>query len=147
MQLAIRHTLHQMLEEILERILNLADFFIYRKRVTLSELVLFAWTLSRAIWFSIFGVSGGVFDLVFKGTTWVSIFWLLAIFKVVGVFFLDNRFRRYGVVISAILWGFLTILAIISGSTQPVAISYGIFFILAVIIAIRLKNDTGPNVT
>jgi hypothetical protein len=147
MEMNVRHTVHQMLAQLLERVLDIADFFVYRKNVTLSELVLFSWTLSRAVWFSVFGVSGGVFDLVFNGTAWISIFWLLAIFKVAGVFLLDNRFRRWGVIASAILWGSLTILAIISGSTQPVAISYGIFFMLAVVIAIRLKNDTGPNVT
>lgn len=147
LQLNVKQIARHIIGQLLERVLDIADFFIYKKNVTLSELVLFSWTLSRAVWFSIFGVSGGVFDLVFNGTAWISIFWLLAIFKIAGVFLLDNRFRRWGVIASAILWGSLTILAIISGSTQPVAISYGIFFLLAVIIAIRLKNDTGHNAT
>lgn len=146
MVLAQRFSLSQFVGAMLDRILNLSDFLVYRKRVTLSELVLFSWTLSRAVWFSIFGVSGGVFDLIpFRGTAWIAIFWMLAAFKVAGVFFLDNRFRRWGVIFSAFLWGFLTILAIVSGTTQPVALSYGIFFMLAVIIAIRLKD--GPHVT
>lgn len=140
-----RYSLRRFVDALLEHVLNLADFLVYKKHTTLSELVLFSWTLSRAVWFSIFGVSGGVFDLVFNGTAWISIFWLLAIFKVAGFFFLNGRFRRWGVIASALLWGSLTILAIISGSTQPVAISYGIFFLLAVIIAIRLKDD--PHVT
>jgi hypothetical protein len=129
---------------ILDGILNIKDFIVYKKHVTLSELLLFSWTVSRAIWFSIYGVSGGVFDLIFAGnSTWVSIFWLLAIFKVSTFIFLDTWYRSLGVIASAILWGTLTILAIISGSTQPVAISYGIFAILSIIIAIRLRNDKG----
>lgn len=142
-----RSSIREFVGKLLDRILNITDFLIYRKHITLSELALFTWTLGRAIWFSVFGVSGGVFDLMFNGTAWISIFWLLAGFKVAGYLFLDLRFRRWGVIASAVLWGSLTILAIISGSTQPIAISYGTFFLLAMVIAIRLKNDIGPNVT
>jgi hypothetical protein len=146
LELNVKQSIRQLLSEVLELLLDIGDFFIYKKHVTLSELVLFSWTLSRAIWFSIYGVNGGVFDVVpIPYGIWVAAFWALALFKIVSCFLLDNRFRSWAVIASAVLWGSLTILAAFSGSTQPVAVTYGIFTALSLFIAIRLINDKGQH--
>jgi hypothetical protein len=146
MQLTVRQSIRGLISQILERILDISDYFIYRKHVTLSELVLFSWTLSRAVWFLMFGVSGGIFDVLpMPGYFWITVFWILALFKSLSCFFLDNRFRAAGVIASAIVWGTLAILAAFSGTTQPIALTYSIFTGLSLFIAIRLINDKGAH--
>lgn len=133
-----------LLDNVLEKILDVADYMIYKKHITLSEGVLFAQTASRGIWYAIFGVTGGIYGSIFPSHIWVGIFAGLAIAKLLSYFLADNRLRSITVIGSALLWTFLTILAVVSGSTDPVAPTFAIFALLSLIIVVRLIRDK-PN--
>ena len=127
--------------ELAEIILEMKDFFVFKRHITLSELFLFLWTCSRAMWFAVFGVVGGLFTMVLPDWAWVFLFVSLALFKMFSL--IANRYslRIAGVFASALLWTTLTILAAIAGRPEPILPTYGLFALLSIIIAVRLIHD------
>jgi hypothetical protein len=131
--------------ELAEIILEMKDFFVFKRHITVSELFLFLWTCSRAMWFAVFGVVGGIFTMVLPDWAWVCLFVTLALFKTFSL--IANRYslRIAGVFASALLWTTMTILAAIAGRPEPILPTYGLFALLSIIIAVRLIHDESRN--
>jgi hypothetical protein len=131
--------------ELAEIILEMKDFFVFKRHITLSELFLFAWTCSRATWFAIFGVVGGIFTMALPGWFWITVFMSLAIFKAISLVVNRYSLRIAGVFVSALIWTTMTILAAIAGRPEPILPTYGLFALLSIIIAVRLIHDESRN--
>lgn len=134
-------TARNFLSELAEIILEMKDFFVFKRHITLSEIFLFLWTCSRATWFAVFGVVGGIFTMVLPGWFWITVFVSLALFK--GVSLIVDRYslRIAGVFVSALLWTTMTILAALANRPEPILPTYGLFALLSIIIAVRLIHD------
>lgn len=126
---------------IIERILDISDYFIYKKHVTLSESFLFVIVFARAIWYSIFGMTGGVLDSIFTVHVWAGVFIALAVAHIAAFAFKQTFVRSLIVASYACLWMFLTILATASSSNTPAAPTFAAFTLMAVIVAYRLYKD------
>src|SRR5687767_464832 len=135
MGVGVKHnfSLRELLEQVGEKLLDVSDYLVYRKCVTLSEAVLFGQTIGRALWYLFFGVTGGIYLTIAPSRIWVAIFGGLAIVKILSFFLFDVRFRGLTCIASALLWPSLTILAVMSGTTDPAVPTFAVFALLSLI--------------
>jgi hypothetical protein len=134
-------SLKRILDEIIERIVAISDYFIFKKHISLSEGALFAFAAFRTIWFLIFGVNQASFDYLFSDAIWITVFAGLSLAHLAS-FFLRAVFCR-GVVVFlyAWVWCFLTIIAGLNGTTAPAIPTLSVLTLLSIFIAVRLFRE------
>lgn len=143
----MRAVVKSFVAQIVLRILHIADFYIYQKRVTLSESVLLALVVVRAVRATIYGVPGTVMESLFTDTTWMLIFGLLAVFHCLS-FAARSLWPRVIVAFANVaLWGFLAALGIMAYPLLPGAGDTIVFAILAALLTAKLYNEIGEPVT
>lgn len=143
MRLSLKQTVHTTVEALIEQLLNVSDFFVYRAKATASEGFLHAIILSRAIWYSIYGTTSGIYDHMMPDAVWITLFWALSIAHVIAMFTLHIWVRSVIVSIYAVIWTFLTVLSITTATTNaPSTPTFAVLAIFSVFIAVRLKRES-----
>ena len=141
-QTGIKMKLEYLLDVLIERIVELSDFLMY-KHITLSEIVLFALALFRALWYVAFGVENANYSYFFRD--WVSVFCLASGLHLVGFFFKQCSLRVAAAYIYTFVWAFLTVLAIYSGTRAAAAPTLGVFALYSFVMIVRLSRETAKK--
>lgn len=140
--LELRTTTTSYLDAFLERILDLSDYFVYRKRISLSEGFMHWLVLSRAVWYSLYGATGGgVVDLLFPSRVWVALFWLLAVGQFAAFFSRSHLPRSAAAFTQGVVWAFLSVLSFMSNPASPAAPTFAVFSLVAVCLTVRLFRE------
>lgn len=138
-------TLNKIIDLILDRIMTFSDYYLVKKHVTLSESAIFLLSLTRAIWFSIFGVRDIYYDMLWSDGIWVIIYTTITLLHF-GTFFVENLMPRAMVLfINAFVWLFLAVLAISFGNRSPVITTAIILSLLCIFIGVRLYHGEHDN--
>jgi hypothetical protein len=141
MKLELTQSLRSMLHDLIERLLDVSDYFIYEKKVSVSEGFLLLLAASRAIWYLIYGVSGGIINYVFPDAAWIILFTVQSALHL-AAFFSPTTYSRALVSSSyALIWMFLFVLAVIAPQNSPAAPTFAVFALLSAFIAVRLFRD------
>lgn len=131
------------LEKFFEKILNITDYYVQDKHITLSEAFLLLITTGRALWFTIFGVN--IMPVPQNGLlineAWTPVFWVLIIAHFASFFLERPLIRTITVAAYAFVWCFLAILVALTQISSPAFPTFILFALLAVIIAARLLQD------
>lgn len=104
---------------IVERIVAISDYFIFEKRISLSEGLLFLVAALRTPWFIFLGVNQPSYDYIFPDFTWILIFAGLSGAHFAAFFFKSLKFRCAVVCLYGSLWLFLAIIAGLNRTTSP----------------------------
>lgn len=137
----LRLRLEYLIDSIIERIIDIADYFVVVKHITLSEWILFGIAFVRAAWFILFGAIDHNYDLYLPSLFWTSIFAGLTLLHFSGFFFKSLNVRIVAVYGHSFVWGFLTLLALYARADAPAAPQLFIFTILSAILVVRLSSD------
>lgn len=130
-----------LLESVITRIVDIADYFIYKKHVSMCEGFLFAIVIVRGPWYAINGIKGSVVDYVWPDWVWVAIFTVLGVTHFAAFFFRSCYPRAVIVALYAVLWMFLAILSVIASTLTPAAPTFGIFAFFSLLMAVRINRD------
>jgi hypothetical protein len=140
-QTTIRQRLEYLIDQLIERILDITDYFIVVKHITLSEWFLFALAFGHAAWFMFFGVVDANYDYYFDTPFWTIVFSLISFCHFVGFFFKSLHVRIGAVYAHSFLWAFLTILAAYAKTGAPAVPRMIVFTLLSAILVVRLSSE------
>lgn len=141
MKLELTQSLRDVAHQLIETLLDVSDYFIYKKKVSVSEGLLFTLAAMRTVWYAVYGVSGGVINFVFSDVAWIAIFAFLTLFHIASFFSPTTYSRALVSSMYALVWMFLTILAVIAPQNSPAAPTFAVFALLSAFIAVRLFRD------
>lgn len=143
MKLELTQSLQSALHTLMERLLDAADYFIFRKKVTVSEGTLFSICSVRAIWYLVHGIGpdSGVLAFVFPNLVWIIVFPFLALLHLVSFFSPTTYSRGLTCGIYAFIWAFLGILAIWTPFNSPASPTFFVFAVLAAFVSARLIRE------
>lgn len=139
----IKTGLRDLFAALLDTIEAFNDYFILKKRVTLSETSLFLFSLSWAVWFALVGVY--VSEMAMSRAAWATVFIATTVIHLATFFFQNITGRAFIVSIYAVMWCFLTLLSAYTGSTAPAAPTLFVLTFLAVFVAVRLFRERGHS--
>lgn len=142
MRETIKTGLRGLFEALLDTIEAFSDYFIFQKRVTLSEACLFWFSFAWTLWFICVGVY--VSDSVMSRAAWTTVFMTSTTAHFFAFFAKGTKPRAYVISGYAVIWCFLTLLSLYTGSTAPAAPSLGVLTIMGVAVAVRLFRE-GPS--
>jgi hypothetical protein len=134
-------TWKEFIDAIIERIVAISDYFIFKKRISLSEAALFAFASFRTVWFLIFGVNQASWDYVFSDAVWITVFATLSLAHLASFFLRTVFFRGAVVFLYAWVWCFLAIIAGLNGTTAPAIPTLSVLTLLSIFIAVRLFRE------
>lgn len=129
----------RVVEALVDGIERINDFFITKKKVTLTETMIFWFAFSWTAWFVIKGVY--VSDEPVYRAIWVSLFAMMTIAHFVSFFFDDIIGRAYVACGYAFIWCFLAFLSAFTGSIAPALPTLLVFSMASVFIAVRLFRE------
>lgn len=134
--------LNLLFEVTIDGIIAFTDFFIIRKRITLSEGILFMAGAARGFWPLVFGVAPLATIEVLTSTVVIAFFVATTALHLFS-FFLTNLLFRIGAIgIASVLWCVLGVLAANSSSIASLAVpTFLIFSGAAAFIVVRLIKD------
>lgn len=139
--IGIRAKLAYILDLVIQILLELKDFSVFHV-ITFGETILLGLTVFRAVWYAFYGVSnGGNFDYYFSELTWICIFAGCSLAHL-GSFFSSNaRLRCLIILIYAVIWTFLAILAFVAGTSAPAVPTFSVFSLASIYLAVRLWHE------
>lgn len=132
----VRSGFERVVDSVIDGILAFTDYFVLRKRVTLSETTLFLFCLSWAIWFLFEGVY--VADMALARSVWVTIFLMMSIAHLLAFVSDGIKARAWVVSLEATVLCFLALLTLYTGSIAPAVPTLAVMTFLGVFIAVRL---------
>lgn len=133
------NTTMKYLDFILDNIIKISDYFLIEKYITLSESILFFAALTRAIWFSAFGVQ--MYSLPSNNDIWIPVFLTVSIVHF-ATFFLSNLwYRSLALIFHAFIWCLLAILSATHNPQSPAFPTFIILALTAVFIAVRIRRQ------
>lgn len=132
--------INRVIDVIIARIEQIADYIIFEKHITLSEGSVFMLSLWRAIWYSVFGVQLGNMQGSVLSDAWIFAFAGVTIVHFIS-FFLGLWARIIAVIFQAFLWCFLALLVALHDISMPTVPAFFIWSTMAVFIAIRLMRE------
>lgn len=127
------------MESLIDGIIAFTDYFILRKRVTLSETTVFIFSLSWTLWFIFMGVY--VSEMALTRSVWVTLFSMTTTAHFLSFFFENIIGRAYVACAYAVIWCFLTFLSAYTGSIAPAVPTLAVMTFLSVFIAVRLFRE------
>lgn len=129
------------LDLIIQILLELKDFSVFHV-ITFGETILLALTIFRAVWYAFFGVSnGGNYDYYFSEFTWIFIFVGCSLAHLGSFFFKNVRVRCVIILVYAVIWTFLGMLAFAAGTTAPAVPTFAVFALASIYLAVRLWHE------
>lgn len=151
MKIELTQSLHSALHTLIERLLDAADWMIFRKKVTVSEGSLFALCAVRSVWYLAHGITAdaGVIAFVLPNIVWIIVFPFLTILHIVAFFSPTTYSRGLTCGLYAFIWAFLAILSVWAPFNSPASPTFFVFALLSAFVSARLireahrKND--PN--
>jgi len=124
---------------MLDRIILFTDYYILKKKITLSESFIFAFSMVWALWLAIFEAES-TYNRIWTSLTWSIIFAVISISHFVSFFF-TPKLRGFAVSLHAFIWCMLAMLAIYSGTTSLAFPSLAMLSMLSVFVAVRLLKE------
>jgi hypothetical protein len=124
---------------LLDTIEAFSDYFILKKRVTLSETSLFMFSLAWTVWFVFVGVY--VSEMAMSRAAWATVFALATISHLISFFIKDIIVRAFVVSTYAVTWFFLMLLSAYTGSIAPAVPTLLVCTYLAVFVSVRLFRE------
>jgi hypothetical protein len=129
------------LDALIDIVISFTDYFIVEQHVTLSEASLFAIAVTRTIWIIVFGVNSENYEMLWGYETWFFIYLALTLAHV-AAFFTRRVFLRFLVCCGhALIWSFLSITMLMTGSRSISIPMLAVLMGLSVFIAVRLYRD------
>lgn len=135
----IKAKLESAIDLVLEILRSVRDFSVFHE-ITFGEILFFLYVFTRSIWYLCFGVSA-TFDYYFSDQTWVLIFIICSVAHFVSFFFESVRPRAAIVLIYAVIWVFLALLAAFGQTKTPAVPTYLVFALGSIYIAVRLWTE------
>lgn len=129
------------LDRVLNLIESIADHFIYKRHVTLSEMILFLLAFVRAGWFTAFGVNLGPANAPLSHEVWMPIFWIISLCHMAAFFLRSIQYRIVVMCIYGFMWLFIGALVSFSSFTSPAVPTFALFGIASMFVAVRLMKD------
>lgn len=136
MRTILKNGAQRLIENLLDTIVAFSDYFVIRKRVTLSETTLFFFSFSWAVWFLAEGVY--VAEMALARSAWVTIFLMMTVAHFCTFLFDGIKARAYVVSLEATVFCFLALLTAYTGSITPAFPTLAVLTFLSVFIAVRL---------
>lgn len=123
----------------LDRLLLITDYFILTKRVSLTEMLIWWLSLTRAIW-TLFVDVESPYNMMMSNTVWMWIYIIVTVAHI-AAFTMTHKIRAYAVCLQALVWCMLAWLAAMSHS-QSFALPTMITMTLgSVFVAVRLFRE------
>lgn len=139
MHIMLSRSFERFMDSLIDGIIAFTDYFIVKKRVTLSETAIFMFSLTWTMWFLFRGVY--VSEMALARSVWITLFAMTTTAHFFSFFF-DNIIGRAYVACSyAVIWCFLTFLSAYTGSVAPAVPTLAVFTFLSVFIAVRLFRE------
>ncbi len=129
------------LDRVLGLIESIADHFIYKRHVTLSEMILFLLAFLRAGWFTAFGVNIGPDSAPLSHEVWMPIFWIISLIHMLAFFLRSLQYRIVVMCVYGFMWLFIAALVSFSSFTSPAVPTFALFGIASMFVAVRLMKD------
>lgn len=139
-QLTLRERCEQLLDIIVEKIIDIGDFFIFR-HITWTEAALFLYSIFRAGWFVIFGVENANYSYYFSDHVWTTVFVVMSLTHFSGFFIKSMCLRIAAGYMSAVVWTIMLILAAYSLTAAPAVPSLLPLIVLSVVVVVRLSHE------
>lgn len=163
--IGLRQKCEQLLDVLIEFIVRVTDYVVVR-HITLAELILFAFSGGRAVWFLFFGVSNANFNLFFSDRVWTTYFLACNALHFAGFFFTGWYFkgfsrgwlkiaprlfkpqtiRTHALYANALAWGVLIFLAAWSQTSAPAVPAYVVLFGSTFFCIVRLERAKTDDV-
>ncbi len=129
------------LDRVLHLIESIADYFIFQRHVTLSEMILFLLAFLRAGWFTAFGVNIGPSNAPLSHEVWMPIFWIISLGHITAFFMRSIQYRIIVMCVYGFMWLFIGALVSFSSFTSPAVPTFALFGIASMFVAVRLMKD------
>lgn len=139
-EISLRQRLETLLDVLIEKIIDVGDFFVY-KHITWTEFFLYLYSILRASWFVAFGVENANYSYYFGDGVWTTVFVVMTTMHSIGFFMKSMCLRISAGYMCAIVWGILTILAILSRTTAPAVPSLLPLVVLSIVVVVRLSHE------
>ena len=136
----IKAKVEYLLDVLTDAVVNVSDFLAY-KHIKLSEGILFGLAFCRAIWFLFFGVENANYGYFFPDWVWIIVFVTAAGIHSVGFFGKTCALRIVAAYFYTGIWGFLTVLAVLSKTSAPAVPTLGVLALISFLMIIRLSRE------
>lgn len=144
LKLELTQSLRSAMHELVERLLDVSDYFIFQKKVSASEGLLFSLCAIRTAWYLIYGIStdAGVIAYVFPNMVWTFVFTLLTIAHIGSMFSPSGYSRGLVCVLYAVVWTFLAVLTLWAPFNSPAGPTFFVFGLTSAFVAARLIRES-----
>lgn len=123
----------------LDKLIAITDYFIFSKRLSLTEMLIWWLSLTRAIWMLFVDVESP-YNMMMSNTVWMWIYIIVTVAHI-AAFTMTHKIRAYAVCLQALVWCMLAWLAAMSHS-QSFALPTMITMTLgSVFVAVRLFRE------
>lgn len=145
--LSIKTKLEHLLDVIIEKILEIEDYFHLPANVRASEFALFAFAVSWFAWFVFFDVesSSPVYRYIFNEAGWACIFGAFAVLHAAGVFSPAIEVRRLAVSGYAVVWFVWLVMAATARAASTAVPTIAVILFLSVYVAVRLSRTSDES--
>lgn len=137
-------SINRLIDVIIARIEQWADYIIFEKHVTLSECAIFAMSLLRAVWYIAFGVQIGNLQGTVLSPAWVVAFAGASLLHLISFFF-PLQLRIFAVIAQAFLWCVLSLLVAMHDLSTPSVPTFAVLAGVAVFVAFKLMRQNRDN--
>ena len=139
----VKTGLHDLFTALLDTIEAFSDYFILKKRATLSETSLFMFSAAWSFWFMFVGVY--VSEQAMSRAGWTTVFAVTTVSHLISFFIKDILIRAFVVAAYAVTWFFLMLLSAYTGSIAPAAPTLLVCSFVAVFVSVRLFRERQNN--
>lgn len=138
--LTIRQRIEFLLDIIAEKIIDIGDYTI-NKKIKWVEVILYFYSILRAVWFIAVGVENKNYDYFFGDAVWTTVFLIMTVIHTTGFFTKSMCLRITAAYMAATVWGILTTIAAISLTRAPAVPSLIPLVIMAIVVVVHLSYE------
>lgn len=142
-----RQRVDEVVEAIIEQIMVMADYFYTKKHVAISEWILWMIAAIWVVWLMVFDVSSSskTYAYIYNVRLWAVAFSLTFFLHTLGIVREVVFLRRVGMYFYATIWAAWAAMAMAANINSPAGAIFIVYFILAVVLAVRLKREESES--
>ncbi len=123
----------------IDRLILITDYFVLTKKITLTEMLIFWLSVTRAIW-SVFVEVDSPYNMVMSNMAWMWVYLAVSVIHTF-TFFRTTQARAYAVCLQAVVWCTLGWLAAASASPSFALPTAVVFAMGSAFVAVRLFRE------
>ena len=127
------------LDLLIEILRSVRDYSVFHE-INFGETLFFLYVLGRTLWYLTVGVES-TFSYYLTEQTWTGVFLACSLFHFAAFFFKGTKIRASVILVYAVIWAFLALLAAIAQTKTPAVPGYSVFALGSVYVAVCLWTE------